>query len=164
MRRSDITPEQAYVKLADICAATEISEADAYRYLLRWRIAPEDADAIVSRLVEQEFIDTVRFANVYARHCLWNLRWGVRKVRGAMRQQRIPDMLIDKVLEEEMDYDKYIQILASALRTKARAMSSPLIYADKMKLARFALGRGYEPDLVQEMISDESSWRDEPAD
>lgn len=160
MTRSDpLTPEQAYARLADRCAVAEMSTGEALEKLRRLSVGRADAYRIVQRLVDERFIDDERFARSYVRDRLLHARWGLAKIRQSMRQKGIDDALIDEAVEAELDEHVYFGNLAAALRSKARSMASPLAYADKVKLARFAVGRGYEHELVLEMLADEDYWR-----
>lgn len=168
MTRSDsekrLTPQEAYSQLADRCAACEMCTGEALDRLRRRGIDEDSAFDIVQRLVDLRFIDDERFARIWVRDRLWNARWGLLKIRNDMRLKRIDDAIISSAINEELDRERYFDNLAAALRSKARTLPSPLTYDLKMKLARFAISRGYEPSLVQEMLRDEEYWRTDEAD
>lgn len=157
-----LAPAEAYARLADRCATTELCTGEALDKLHRWGVASREAESIVQRLVTERFIDDERFARIWVRDRLWNARWGLLKIRAAMRLKRLEPETVEAAIGEEMDDERYFANLAAALRSKGRRMASPIAYEDKVKLARFAMSRGYEPELVREMLADESYWREEP--
>lgn len=154
-----LSADQAYSKLAERCATSELCTGEALEKLRLWGIPSDAAINIVQRLVNERFIDDERFAGIWVRDRLYNARWGVLKIRNSLRLKRIDSDIIETALAENIDSERYCANLLAALRAKARALPSPLTYEAKMKLARFAINRGYEPSLVQEFIQDES-WRE----
>lgn len=156
-----LSPQEAYAKLADRCAATELCTAEAREKLRQWGIPAAEAEKIVARLVGERFIDDARFARIWVRDKLYNARWGTLKIKAAARLKHLD---ITEALAEEWDDERYFANLAAALRSKGRKMPSPLSRDDKTKLIRFALSRGYESGLVMEMIADEPYWRNEQTD
>lgn len=156
-----LSPEQAYARLADRCAISELCTAEAREKLRQWGVTPPHADKIIDRLRAERFIDDERFARMWVRDRLNNARWGVLKIRAAAR---IKHLDVDQLIDEERNDDAYFANLAAALRSKGCRMPAPLSRNDKAKLMRFALSRGYEPQLVMEMIADENYWRNESAD
>lgn len=154
-----LTPRQAFERLADRAATTEMCSTEAEQKLRDWQIAPEEADAIIDRLIAERYIDDRRFAHAYVRDRINNARWGLLKIRRAMRLKRLPNLLIEEAIDAELNDETYCRNLAAALRSKARSMEQPLLPADRAKLVRFAASRGYEPDLILEMVDDEEYWR-----
>lgn len=155
------------MRLADRCAMAEVSTGEALEKLRTFGITGRESHAIVQRLVDERFIDDERFARAYVRDRVNNARWGVNKIRASLRLKGIEQEMIDTALAEELDDETYFGNLAAALRSKGNKMPSPLSRDDYGRLARFALGRGYEPAVVREMLADEDYWRnngDEPAD
>lgn len=156
-----LSPEQAYSRLADRCAITELCTAEAREKLRQWGVPLGAAEKIVARLVGEHFIDDARFARIWVRDKLYNARWGRIKIKAAARLKRLD---IADALDDEFDDERYFANLAAALRSKGRNMPSPLSRPDRDKVARFALSRGYEPGLVMEMITHEEYWRNEQTD
>ena len=156
-----LSPEQAYARLADRCATAEMCAHEALSKLQQWDVPYNLAIKIVQRLINERFIDDERFAAIWVRDRIQNAHWGIIKIRQSLQQKNIDSDIIHKAISQNVNEELYFRNLAAALRSKARALSNPLTYTDKLKLARFAIGRGYEPDLVQDMIADEDYWRND---
>lgn len=162
--RKQLTPNEAYMRLADRCAMAEVSTGEALEKLRQWGIGRNESHTVVQRLVDERFIDDERFARAYVRDRVNNARWGVNKIRASLRLKGIDSELIGIAIDEELDEETYFENLASALRSKGRTMPSPLSRDDYARLARFAAARGYEPSLIAEMLADEDYWRDNNSD
>lgn len=154
-----LSPQEAFERLADRAAVAEICSADVIRKLREWKIAPDAAQKILDRLIRERYVDDRRFASLYVRDRINNARWGLLKIRAAMRLKRLSSSIIEEAVEAEFNEEQYFSNLAAALRSKARTLSEPLSADDRAKLIRFAAGRGYEPDLIMEMVDDEEYWR-----
>lgn len=146
-RKKETSPEQALVRLEELCVKAERCEDELRRKLTLWRIAPADADAIIDSLRARRFLDERRFAAAFVRDRYRFGKWGRRKIVQALRLKRIPGSIIEEGLAQ-IDADEYLAILAALLRFKAKDMEHPLSFEDKNRLFRFAVGRGFEPDLV----------------
>ncbi|MCM1309480.1 MAG: RecX family transcriptional regulator [Bacteroides sp.] len=155
-----LTDKEAYARLADRCAMAEVSTGEALTKLRQWGITGAEAYKVVQRLVNERFIDDERFARSFVRDKVNNAHWGVNKIRLSLHQKGIDNETARIAIAEELDEETYFANLAGALRSKGRNMPSPLNREDYARLARFAVGRGYEPSLVSEMLSDEHYWRD----
>lgn len=164
MARKELTESEAYARLVDLCSVGEYSTGEALERLRGWSIVGPQAYAIVQRLVDQRFIDDERFARAYVRNKITVGRWGRVKIRQSLRLKGIDREEADRILDEETDLDVYYANLAAALRSKARSMPEVLDRDCRARLLRFAVGRGYEPSLVMEMLPEEDFWRYDGAD
>lgn len=142
-----VSPEQALVRLEELCVRAERCEAELRRKLMQWAIVPADADSIIASLRARRFLDETRFAAAFVRDKYRFGKWGRRRIVMALRQKNIQSDDIDRALGD-IDEEEYRQILAALLRYKAKGMARPLEYDDRNRLFRFAVGRGFEPDLI----------------
>lgn len=149
-----LTPETAQSKLAAACARAEICPADALARLRRRGLSMSDAEAIVDRLIDGGFIDAGRYARAFAADKMRFAGWGRRKIAMALRAKRIEREYITSALEA-LDPDEYESRLEAVLRAKARTLKSGSLepYERRRKLFAFALGRGFESDLIGPAIS-----------
>lgn len=154
-----LSPQQAYERLADRAAVSELCSGEILKKLREWKISPDETGKILDRLIKERYVDDRRFAALYVRDRINNARWGLIKIRAAMRLKQLSQAIIEEAIEAEYSEERYFSNLAAALRAKARALSSPLTPTDRTKLIRFAASRGYEPDLIIDMIGDEEYWR-----
>ena len=119
-----VSPEQALVRLEELCVRAERCEAELRRKLMQWAIVPADADSIIASLRARRFLDETRFAAAFVRDKYRFGKWGRRRIVMALRQKNIQSDVIDCALGE-IDEEEYRQILAALLRYKAKGMARP---------------------------------------
>ena len=102
-------------------------------------------------LHRRRFVDDARFARAFARDKSRFQGWGRRKIENELRLRRIPAPAIAEAISE-VDQQDYTDKAAAVLARKAAGMERPLSYADRTKLMRFMLTRGYEASLAAELL------------
>jgi regulatory protein len=110
----------------------------------RWQIAPEEQERILQLLVNQRFIDDLRYAKNFARGKSERDKWGVRKIKDHLRQRRISADVINEALQE-INTDNEPATLEKMLRKKM-LLVKPSASGGGIapKLLRFAINRGYD--------------------
>lgn len=147
-----IPPEKALIRCEELCARAERCEHELREKMRAWRIDSRDIEAIINSLTTRRFLDDSRFARAFVRDKYRFARWGRRKIEMALRQKRIdPDVAAEAMTE--IDDKEYLSILRHIITAKAKPMAKPLAYEDRMKLLRFAVGRGYESAQAVKIIN-----------
>ena len=82
-------------------------------------------------------------------------KWGRRKIEQALWQKRIPKDIQTKILDE-IDENEYLNVLRPLLKSKRRTIKAQSDYEENMKLVKFALGRGFTPDIIRQCLDYES--------
>ena len=147
-------------RMMALCSKREYCEADIRRKLsaaleAETGIAADaasvlrSADMIVDTLKREKFLDDARYAKVFARDKSGISGWGRLKIRHALAAKGIGRPLIEEVLSG-IDGNPGMEKLEKALKKKYSSLrDDPQC---KLKLLRFALGRGYEYDEVRDMV------------
>lgn len=146
-----LSPDEAFARAAARCAGREYCRADWRDKFTRAGLTPAQAEDVLRRLGDEGYIDEERYARAYAHDKTTYDRWGKIKVRQALRLKGIAPEAIDSALDA-IDDDGYRTGLREILARKAQSLKAESGYARRMKLARFAAGRGFEPELVFETI------------
>ena len=111
----------------------------------------EAAEKVVAVLIAEKYVDDLRYATAYAREKAMISGWGETKIRYMLSGKRIDRSLVDQALTE-IDTDKADSRLRKLLENKAKTLKAdPQI---RLKLLRFALGRGYQYDDVVRVLQD----------
>ena len=109
----------------------------------------EAAEKVVAALVADKYVDNLRYATAYAREKAMISGWGETKIRYMLSGKRIERDIISQALME-IDESKADSRLQKLLENKAKSLKEdPQI---RLKLLRFALGRGYQYDDVTQAI------------
>ena len=160
MPRRPITPENAFLRLATLCARCEQAEGDLRKKLHDWGVSDNDANAVITRLKQERYLDNKRYAHAYCRDKLRFNGWGRIKIAFMLRGKGIEQEFIDAALNE-INEEQYIHILNEALKTKAKSLNNKDLQQTRAALLRFASSRGFEPSLISTAIERITSSSDE---
>lgn len=144
-----MTIEEAYRKASAQCAAREYCRHDWLEKLRRAKMTQAEAEAVVARLVEEGFIDEGRYARAFVHDKTAFAKWGRVKTRLSLKQKGIPAACIEEALQA-IDEAAYLEALADTIRQKACQLKDEDPRTARMKTAKFAISRGYEPQLAFE--------------
>ena len=107
------------------------------------------AQEVVDVLMTEKYVDDLRYASAFARDKSAIQGWGEVKIRYMLSAKGVPRDIIDKALEE-IDQDKADSRLEKLLQNKFKSLKDdPQV---RLKLIRFALGRGYSYDEVSKAV------------
>jgi len=147
-------PDLALVKLQSWCAYQERCQQEARDKLYELGLWPEAVENIISKLIEDNFINEERFAMQFARGKFNIKKWGRIKIKIELKQKRISDYCIKKALQQ-IDEETYMATLQKLLETKRRLTSEKNPIKLKYKLLTYAAGKGYEKDLIMDVLNKE---------
>lgn len=137
----------------DYCARSERNSNETKYYLQTKGVSPDDLDDIIRNLIDEGFIDDLRYAKSYVADKYRFNSWGRKKISYQLAAKRIPSNIINEALET-LDPDEYYENLKEQLRKKSGSIKGGSFYEKKAKLTRFAAARGYEMDLIFSAIDE----------
>ncbi|MGZ3835706.1 MAG: regulatory protein RecX, partial [Mucilaginibacter sp.] len=112
---------------------------------------PEAVERIVSDLISAGFLNEERFARAYTLGKFRQKAWGRIKIKQGLKFKKVPDVLIKKALLL-IDGDAYLDTLTTILTKKAIILTEKDSYKRRYKLQQYAMGRGFENDLILEVL------------
>ena len=125
--------------------------------LCDWGASPDASTKIVTRLIDQGFIDERRYARAYVSAKLRNQKWGRLKVIYQLRSKQVPPKFITEALAEIPD-EEYRNILLDVAKTKWDTYSPTEPTAKRRsKLVTFLASRGYEAPEIKAMVDENYS-------
>ena len=151
MTNATITEQQALLKLMALCARGEHSSGEMLDKMHRWNIDDEAQARIMQRLINERYVDDERFARAFVNDKIKYNQWGSRRIEQALWQKGIDKETRQAVLAEIND-EQYLEVLRPLLKAKARSVNANSEYERQMKLARFAIGRGFTFNLIQQCL------------
>src|SRR5207342_2666577 len=86
-----ISGEKALQKLKHFCGYQERSHADVKRKLYSMGIPKKEAEQLISRLIEEEYLNEERFAKQFASGKSRSKGWGRQKIRYELRTRGVSD-------------------------------------------------------------------------
>lgn len=145
---------EAKTKLEAFCAYQERCQYEVDQKLISWHFAQEQRMQLIADLIQNRFIDEERFASAYVSGKFRIKKWGKIKIKQHLKQKFISTYSINKALQE-IEYDEYektIRLLAS--RKWEERKSGEDIWKFKAKVVRYLASKGYENDLIYEVINE----------
>lgn len=154
-----MTEQEAYLRLAALCAQAEHCEYEMQEKMRRWEIADDAQARVMQRLITERYVDDERFARAFANDKVKYNKWGRRKVEQAMWLKHIAEDIRQRVLDS-IDDEEYIAILRPLLQQKRRSVKAHNDYELRQKLIKFAIGRGFTMDIIKQciIIDDEEEY------
>lgn len=149
-QRRQLLPDEARLRMADLCSRAEHCRADIEQRLIEHGIAAADRESILDFLCRNSFIDDRRFAESFARDKSRLNGWGKRKISFELARRKVDSATIRLALED-ISNEEYFSKACKAACAKARSLDLSL-YSDRLKLARFLYSRGYEPETAEAVI------------
>lgn len=147
-----ITEEQAYTKLAALCAASEHCESELRTKLAQWGVSSAASDDIVRRLLDENYVNDIRYGSCFVRDKFRYNKWGRIKIKQALMQKGLPVSVVVQSLEE-IDERAYEALLLDLLRKKNATIKAENNYERRAKLMRFGAGRGFEQGVISRCLS-----------
>ena len=137
-------------RLRGLCSRREYCVADVRQKALK-ALEGDAATAaeVVETLVKEKYVDDLRYASAFARDKASIQGWGDVKIKYMLSAKGIAASVISEALHE-IDRDKSSSRLYKLLENKLRSLKDDP--QCRLKLLRFALGRGYSYDEVSHTI------------
>ena len=141
-------------KAASYCAYQERTQEEVRQRLKTWGVWGDEAEEIIAELIAQNYLSEERFAKTYAGGKFRQKNWGRRKIRQELTRRGLTDYTIQQGMSEITD-EAYEETLRELLVKKHKALekSESNALKRKQKLARYALGKGYESELVWKVLN-----------
>jgi regulatory protein len=142
-----LTPAAAKQKIYRYCAYQERSHQEVRDKLYEYGLYTSDVDEILSQLITEGFLNEERFARAFAGGKFRMQRWGRVKIVHELEAHGLTKNCIKAGLKE-IDDEDYQRVLYDVLDRKLAQLDTTNPFVTRDKLARYAIQKGFEPDLV----------------
>lgn len=143
---------QAIRKLAAECSKSEHCSGEMLEKMRRWKLTEEQQAQVMAYLIENKYVDDTRYARLYVRDKLRFNKWGPRKIEQGLWAKHV-DEAVYRPFIDEVTVEEWQEVLAPLLKVKRRSMSDAAGYEARMKLVRYAMGRGFTMDVIERCLS-----------
>ena len=151
-KKIKITNEKvAMAKAEHYCAYQERSQQEVRNKLYEWGLWPSAIENIISKLIEENYLNEERFAKAYTRGKFNQNGWGKIKIKMGLQLKKVSPPLIKKALMS-IDLDDYMDTLSRVIEKKAKTVTEKNERKRHYKLQQYALSRGFEPELAAEVL------------
>ncbi|MEO6230103.1 MAG: regulatory protein RecX [Ferruginibacter sp.] len=154
MLQQKFTPQQAVPKIKLFCAYQERCHSEVKDKLYGYGLYKDEADEIISKLIEDNYLNEERFAIHFAGGKFRIKQWGRVKIKYELKQKQVSDYCIKKALENINDKD-YIKTLEKLAELKLKTLKGEKnSFIKKRKLQDHLRMKGFETDLIRDIIDD----------
>ena len=137
-------------KMRVLCSRREYCRSDILKKVVSALDGDrQGAEKIVDILVDEKFIDELRYASAFVRDKSALSGWGAVKIRYMLSSKGIPRDVISEALGD-VDEGKARVRLEKLMENRYRSLKDDP--QCRLKMLRFGLGRGYEYDEVSSVI------------
>ena len=153
IKKIKLTPQVARAKIQHYCAYQERSHKEVKNKLYDYGLYTNEVDEILSQLISDGFLNEERFAKAFAGGKFRMKKWGKLKIENELNFLGLTKRCIASGLKEieSSDYSKTLKVL---IKKRAEQSVEMNLFKKRDKIARFVIGKGYESELVWEMVKE----------
>jgi regulatory protein len=135
------------------CSRREFCSEDIRKKLVEWGVENNDAEKIIGVLIREKFIDESRYASAFVRDKFKYNKWGKVKIAAHLRAKKLSSDLIKSALDSIEDelYNRFLRELIESHRLSVKAKNK---FDLKAKLLRYGLSKGFESNLLYDILNE----------
>lgn len=144
----------SYIKeILNFCTYRERSHAEVRKKIRSLGYDELETEEIIVFLIEENFLNEARYAEVYVRGKFNYNGWGKMKIIRGLKQNDVSEPLIKKALLE-IDPEDYEQLIVRLIDQKNRDyLKEKNLWNRKQKIKQFLIQRGFEFELIDEQLN-----------
>ena len=140
-----ITKDEAFQKLSALCARKEYCIADLNNKMYSWTLSDDEKADIIDHLIEEGYIDELRYAKAFTHDKFHYNHWGEIKIRFELAQRHISSKNIDTALQDLSEEDR-THMLLHLIEIKKKETT------DRTKLPRYLASKGFSYDEIMDVL------------
>lgn len=152
--RKAYTLDNLKTRLERYCAYQERCHQEVQTKLRQLGAFRNDSDAVISHLIQNDYLNETRFAMLYVRSKFSIKKWGKKRIVNELKQRKITSYNIDKALAQiiEEDYRLTFDTLAEKRWDQLKGNKEPLPQRKK-KWINYLQYRGWESHLIFDALN-----------
>jgi regulatory protein len=145
-------PDWVLSKMKQYCAYQERCMYDVKRKVNTFHLQEDVYENIILKLEEENYLNEERYAKVFAGGKLRINHWGKNKIFAALQQKKVPELFILEGLNA-IDDAEYTSVLREVIAKKNKELKETDFNRRNRKLAKFAITKGFEQNLVWDVLN-----------
>lgn len=145
--------EKILEKISSYCAYQERSEKQVREKLHKLGADESLTEKLTHLLINEKYLDNLRFAKSYARGKFYQKKWGKQKIIAGLKTHYIPLNQINIALGE-IDSADYIEELEKILKKKADSVKPFDNKTQRFKIYQSLYRKGYESELIFKLMEE----------
>ena len=150
-KRLTFTLEEAKKKLENFCVYQDRCHHEVEKKLNEMHMIPEACEVIILHLMEHDFLNEERFTKSFSRGKFKIKKWGKQRIIRELKMRDISEYNIKNGLNE-IDPDEYLETLKEIAIKKRDSITEKNPYKKSQKITNFLFYRGFENNLVYEVV------------
>ncbi len=153
MQAKNIGTERALQKIKHYCSYQERSHQEVKEKLYSFGLYKEEVESLLSQMIEENYLNEERYAVAFAGGKFRIRQWGRIKIKYELKQKRVSEYCIKKGLASIAD-EEYKKTLQKLFEEKKELLKEEKeVRNKKQKIRFFLVQKGYEPELISELLS-----------
>jgi len=140
-------------KAMALCSKREYCSDDIRSKLRSWGAGEADSEKIISTLISENFLNETRYASAFVRDKFNYNKWGKVKIAAHLRAKQISPGIITSALNL-IDNELYMRTMKEIITSHRRHVKAKNQFDLKGKLLRFGLSKGFESNLLYDILND----------
>lgn len=147
--RNVLTLKELKTRMERFCAYQERCHMEVKTKLHQIGAFRDDSDAVISHLIQNDYLNETRFAMLYVRSKFSIKKWGKKRIINELKLRKITSYNIDKALAQisEKNYHMTFDTLAEKRWDQLKKNKESLSQRKK-KWIKYLQYRGWENDLI----------------
>ena len=153
IKKKTYSIDEATIKLKNFCTYQERCHQEVQKKLKEMQMIPEAIDFIIVDLIQNNFLNEERYANVFVSGKFRIKKWGKQRLYLELKRRDISKKNIENALNQISDND-YISTLNELALKRVKNIKESNKLKKKKKLVDYLLYRGWESHLVYEKANE----------
>jgi len=146
-----LTVAEAQQKLEHYCAYQERCHQEVVNKLRELGMIPSAIDTIITSLIQNNYLNEMRFAQSFARGKFRIKKWGKNRILRELKLRNISNYNIKKGMEQISEEDYHTTFMELFEKRKKEVARLP-IEKQKKKLISYLSYRGWETELIYDAL------------
>lgn len=152
-KKKSLSVSESLARIYRYCAYQERSHQEVKNKLYEFGLTTDEVNELLTKMITEGFLNEERFAKAFAGGKFRIKKWGRLKIIRELESQGLTKKCISRGLGE-IELTDYRKTLRNLLIKKAEQTEELNLFKKRDKVAKYAIGKGYEPEMVWEMIKD----------
>ena len=151
--KQSFTPDQAFQKIKQFCAYQERCHREVTEKLYSFGLYKKDVEILLSRLIEENYLNEERFAIAFAGGKFRMKQWGRIKIKYELKQKGVSSYCIVLALKG-IEEETYLATLKSLATKKWESLKDEQHLNRQSKTTGYLLQKGFEQNLIAAAIDE----------
>ncbi|WP_327985127.1 regulatory protein RecX [Bergeyella porcorum] len=140
--------------MINYCVYQDRCHQEVEQKMKEFLLIPEAKDEILLYLIQENYLNEERFTRSYIRGKFYVKHWGRNKIKNHLKFKGVPEKLILSCYDEidDEDYENAIKKIYQQYYEKQKGLKD---YQKQAKTIKYLIGRGFEYDIIQEVINED---------